>query len=924
MALIAALLAIGSLASAAVPAGASTPGPTKSAAYAATHSSGHYQQGVGRQGGGNGSGKATGRFRATLLSRPPALSPAQRALQNAVLHRTRTVRPQTRSAAGQAPLIRVHPTVAHAAILGASATNKSAAQAPTDFNTFRGTDMTGVTSSGSSGVGEPSTANDGNVVLYTGNWYAALSTDSGHSFSFINPYTLGPASSLPNGGFCCDQSAIHAPAVGGTDVTAWALLYCQVSNNCSSGDNILRLAVARNQADLASASFDYYDFSAQSFGFPEGYNLDYPHLAANDGYLSMSINVFDNNGNFYTSMLVHFSESALANGGDSYSYYWNAQDFTWTPTDNSHDSWTYWAATAWGNNSLIRVYYWPPGTPYTSVGWNDFSVGFNYSTQSSSCPAPDGNNWCAFDDSRVKTGGEIGTSTAWFMWDAAQGNGAPNPYVEYASFNVSSGPATSMSPGYFAYNNTAVAYPGLGVDNAGNMALSVEFGGSSWGYPQTILGIDDDVTGGGFAWYAYNKSSASNTRWGDYLTARAAETPSGTENSWIATGYSLDASGNAHPAFYWIGRNRDDPFAPSWYYSYAPSYTEGASADNYSGIFYGPSNCTCDYFGLMYWGDGNSNYTDLWNYSTDHFLMHLPYTYAEEGTFTQTMYGEDIFGNSASGTATASVADAPLHATGVTFSATKGSTFNGVVAKFSDADPHGIVADYSAAINWGDGTTSAGTIAGAFTVSGSHVYSSAGSRTVSVSIGDAGGATTSATSTAHVIAARPVISSVSANAGPLAGGNTVTITGSYLTGTTSVKFGATAATSFTVVSASKITAKVPAHAAGLVDVHVMTPGGTSLAASADHYTYVAAPAVTKVSPTSGSHLGATTVTVTGTNFTFVSKVLFGTTPGTSVHVISATQLTVRSPAHAAGTVNIQVTNAGGTSPSVPADTYKFI
>jgi hypothetical protein len=41
-----------------------------------------------------------------------------------------------------------------------------------------------------SNVGEPSVASNGDVVFYTGNWYAALSTDGGSTFQFIDPFNL--------------------------------------------------------------------------------------------------------------------------------------------------------------------------------------------------------------------------------------------------------------------------------------------------------------------------------------------------------------------------------------------------------------------------------------------------------------------------------------------------------------------------------------------------------------------------------------------------------------------------------------------------------------------------------------------------------------------------------------------------------------
>jgi len=45
-----------------------------------------------------------------------------------------------------------------------------------------------------------------------------------------------------------------------------------------------------------------------------------------------------------------------------------------------------------------------------------------------------------------------------------------------------------------------------------------------------------------------------------------------------------------------------------------------------------------------------------------------------------------------------------------------------------------------------------------------------------------------------------------------------------------VTFGGTAATGVTVVNATTITAVTPAHAAGVVDVVVTTPGGTGTGA----------------------------------------------------------------------------------------------
>jgi hypothetical protein len=102
-------------------------------------------------------------------------------------------------------------------------------------------------------------------------------------------------------------------------------------------------------------------------------------------------------------------------------------------------------------------------------------------------------------------------------------------------------------------------------------------------------------------------------------------------------------------------------------------------------------------------------------------------------------------------------ADAPITATGAPFGATEGVTFTGTVATFTDPDPASTAGEYSATIDWGDGTpTTAGTISGRpggpFTVSGTHIYVEQGTYTVTVTITDVNNPKNNATviSTARV------------------------------------------------------------------------------------------------------------------------------------------------------------------------------
>ena len=80
----------------------------------------------------------------------------------------------------------------------------------------------------------------------------------------------------------------------------------------------------------------------------------------------------------------------------------------------------------------------------------------------------------------------------------------------------------------------------------------------------------------------------------------------------------------------------------------------------------------------------------------------------------------------------------PIAATGgSTFSGKTGTAVGGTVATFSSSDSSDVPGNFTATINWGDGASTAGAIAGSagsFTVAGTHAYSSSGSFPITVTI----------------------------------------------------------------------------------------------------------------------------------------------------------------------------------------------
>ncbi len=98
----------------------------------------------------------------------------------------------------------------------------------------------------------------------------------------------------------------------------------------------------------------------------------------------------------------------------------------------------------------------------------------------------------------------------------------------------------------------------------------------------------------------------------------------------------------------------------------------------------------------------------------------------------------------------------------------------------------------------------------------------------------------------------PAITSLSPNSGSTAGGLSITITGTGFTGVSGVKFGSTSAT-ITAKTATSITATLPAHAAGAIDVSVTTPVGTGTLD--DGFTYIAPGKLEVTGPASFSSTG---------------------------------------------------------------------
>ncbi|MDY6892832.1 MAG: hypothetical protein SVO26_03830, partial [Chloroflexota bacterium] len=169
-----------------------------------------------------------------------------------------------------------------------------------------------------------------------------------------------------------------------------------------------------------------------------------------------------------------------------------------------------------------------------------------------------------------------------------------------------------------------------------------------------------------------------------------------------------------------------------------------------------------------------------------------------------------------------------------------------------------------------------------------------------------------------LLQAVPAIISVDPDKGAQDATLDVTITGTNLTGTSAVDFGAgITVNGFTVDDSNQITASITIDAAATVgtrDVSVTNPDGTDTLT--DGFTVGALPTITSVDPNQDIRGTTLDVTITGTDFTDASAVDFSaeiTVDGFTVDDPSQITATITIDAGAAiGTRDVSVTNPFGT------------
>jgi hypothetical protein len=169
----------------------------------------------------------------------------------------------------------------------------------------------------------------------------------------------------------------------------------------------------------------------------------------------------------------------------------------------------------------------------------------------------------------------------------------------------------------------------------------------------------------------------------------------------------------------------------------------------------------------------------------------------------------------------------------------------------------------------------------------------------------------------------PTIENANPGGGPIAGGTQVTLIGHGFRFASAVNFGSVPATSFTWDPYDPdrfIKAIAPPGPAGTVPLTVTNDAGVSQPSS---FTYYRRPVVTGVSPGHVPEIGGTSITITGADLRGATLVNFGEVGLLYFGVNADGSITIDSPPHCIGTVDVTVTTPGGTSAIGPADLFTF-
>jgi uncharacterized repeat protein (TIGR02543 family) len=168
----------------------------------------------------------------------------------------------------------------------------------------------------------------------------------------------------------------------------------------------------------------------------------------------------------------------------------------------------------------------------------------------------------------------------------------------------------------------------------------------------------------------------------------------------------------------------------------------------------------------------------------------------------------------------------------------------------------------------------------------------------------------------------PTIASISTSSGNTAGGTSLVISGTNLTGTRGVKIGTFDATIETV-TATSVAIRTPAGTGSSLQIHLVAEGGWVSSAIGIRYSYGPPPTFSTLSVTAGPTAGGTSTVISGANLSGATSVTVGGAAATRGSN-TATSLSITTPSGTSGSKDVVITTPFGSVTAVNAYRYAGI
>jgi hypothetical protein len=431
--------------------------------------------------------------------------------------------------------------------------------APGTATTYRWKQFGASIPSGQSNVLESSIDGKGKRLFYSGNWFAARSTDKGLNWNYLSPY-----SGMPD--FCCDQVVRH-------DISRNIFLWLRMGVPDSNGENRFALSVSFREPFTAA----YWTY----FIKPEDINSswqnvwwDYPAMSMTADYLFITWNLYTAVGSYSQTVVLKVNLDNLAAAGSFAGSYYNTTSWASIKPIDGADHTMYMAST-WPNslpqNSRIGIWRWKDADG-SLVFWDKTLPAWTFSNRNDShCGSP---NWLARSDQRTLAGARYNIDTSDFQnpgrnvvawwWNVAEGGNFSLPYIEGAAFYEDTMTLVSGTDGRpYVYNpDICFAYPDTATNRREDVGLVFNWADSpGWHKPKAAFALADDYTSSPPGWVFYgavgSQAGPSDQKWGDYNTVRGFA----YRSVWIAGVHYIPGTSNCSdcsvPLFFSFGRERD-------------------------------------------------------------------------------------------------------------------------------------------------------------------------------------------------------------------------------------------------------------------------------------------------------------------------------------------------------------------------------